>query len=109
MVSWILKAVLGSKNQRELRRIRPMVEKINQLDKEFEVLSDEQLREKTAQWKAELAKVDDPTLLARRLYEIMPEAFASVKNAARRLLGKTWLVCDQPWTWNMVHFDVQLI
>ena len=109
MVSWIIKAVLGSKNQRELRRLRPMIEKINRLEKEFEALSEEQVREKTAQWKAELAKVDDPVLLARRLGEIMPEAFALVKNAARRLLGKTWAVCDQPVTWNMVHFDVQLI
>jgi preprotein translocase subunit SecA len=109
MVSWILKAVLGSKNQRELRRIRPVVEKINKLDKEFESWSDEQFREKTAQWKAELSKIDDPAALARRLNEILPEAFAAVKNVARRLCGKTWLVCDQPVTWNMVHFDVQLI
>ncbi|MBW0000965.1 MAG: preprotein translocase subunit SecA [Verrucomicrobia bacterium] len=109
MVSWILKAVLGSKNQRELRRIRPIVEKINKLDKEFESWSDEQFREKTAQWKAELGKIDDPAALARRLNEILPEAFAAVKNVARRLWGKTWPVCDQPVTWNMVHFDVQLI
>ena len=109
MVSWILKAVLGSKNQRELRRIRPIVEKINRLDKEFESWSDEQFREKTAQWKAELSKIDDPVALARRLNEILPEAFAAVKNVARRLCGKTWMVCDQPVTWNMVHFDVQLI
>ena len=45
------------------------------------------------------------------LDEILPEAFAAVKNAARRLCGTpdTFNVCDQPYTWNMVHFDVQLI
>ena len=46
-----------------------------------------------------------------RLDEIMPEAFAVVKNAARRLTERkhTFDVCDQPMTWNMVHFDVQLV
>ena len=45
MVSWILRKVLGSKNQREIRRIRPLVEKINRLEQEFQALTDDQLRE----------------------------------------------------------------
>ena len=109
MVSWILRKVLGSKNQREVKRIRPLVEKINRLDQEYEALSEEQLREKTAQWKRDLAGIDDPDELARRLNAILPEAFAAVKNTARRLCGKNLLVCDQPIGWNMIHFDVQLI
>ncbi|HEY0791578.1 MAG TPA: preprotein translocase subunit SecA [Chthoniobacterales bacterium] len=109
MVSMILKAVLGSKHQRDLRRIRPMVEKINRFDQEYGALTEEQLREKTARWKAELSQIEEPVALARRLNEVLPEAFACVKNAARRLCGKTWLICEQPITWNMVHFDVQLI
>jgi preprotein translocase subunit SecA len=109
MVSWVLRKVIGSKNQREIRRIRPLVEKINRLEEQFRSLSDDQLREKTAQWKDELSKIDDPDALARRLNEILPEAFAAVKNAARRLLGGSLVVCDQPIIWNMVHFDVQLI
>jgi preprotein translocase subunit SecA len=109
MVSWILRKVLGSKNQREVRRIRPVVDKINQLEQEFQALTEDQLREKTAHWKTDLAQVDDPEELARRLREILPEAFALVKNAARRLYGKTILVCDQQIVWNMIHFDVQLI
>src|SRR6202045_3260587 len=109
MVSWILRKVLGSKNQREVRRIRPLVEKINQLEQQFQVLTEDQLREKTAQWKKELANIDDPDELARRLHAILPEAFAMVKNAARRLWDKTILICDQPIVWNMIHFDVQLI
>lgn len=109
MVSWILRKVLGSKNQREVKRIRPLVEKINRLDQEYEALSEEQLREKTAQWKRDLAEIDDPDELARRLNAILPEAFAAVKNTARRLCGKNLLVCDQPIGWNMIHFDVQLI
>jgi preprotein translocase subunit SecA len=109
MVSWMLRKVIGSKNQREIRRIRPLVEKINRLEEQFQSLTDEQLREKTAQWKGELSKIDDPDALARKLIEILPEAFAAVKNTARRLLDRSLVVCDQPIIWNMVHFDVQLI
>src|SRR6266436_131338 len=109
MVSWILRKVLGSKNQREVRRIRPLVENINRLEQEFQALTDDQLREKTAHWKRDLANIDDPDELARRLNAILPEAFAAVKNTARRLWGNTILVCDQPIVWNMIHFDVQLI
>jgi preprotein translocase subunit SecA len=109
MVSWILRKVLGSKNQREIRRIRPLVEKINRIEEEFQALTEGQLREKTVHWKEDLANIDDPEELARRLNAILPEAFAAVKNAARRLWDKTILVCDQPIIWNMIHFDVQLI
>src|ERR1700719_368427 len=109
MVSWILRKVLGSKNQREVKRIRPLTEKINRLEQEFQALTEDQLREKTAQWKKDLANIDDPDELNRRLFEILPYAFALVKNAARRLWGKTILVCDQQIVWNMIHFDVQLI
>ena len=109
MVSWILRKVLGSKNQREIRRLRPLVEKINRIEEEFQALTDDQLREKTAHWKKDLANIDDPEELASRLNAILPEAFAVVKNAARRLCGRTVVVCDQPIEWNMIHFDVQLI
>ena len=109
MVSWILRKVLGSKNQREIRRIRPLVEKINLLEQQFQSLTEDQLREKTAQWKKDLANVDDPDELARRLHSVLPEAFALVKNAARRLWERTISVCDQPVVWSMIHFDVQLI
>tara|TARA_R110002096_G_scaffold403766_3_gene601348 strand:+ start:55076 stop:58282 length:3207 start_codon:yes stop_codon:yes gene_type:complete len=50
-----------------------------------------------------------PDKRAEYLDEILPEAFAVVKNASRRMCGKTWDVCDLPITWEMVHFDVQLI
>ncbi len=109
MFNWILKQILGSKNQRELRRLMPLVRRINEFDEGFKTLSDDDLRAKTAAWKEQLAPVEDFQERERILNEILPEAFALVKNAARRLCGKTWLVCDQPVTWNMVHFDVQLI
>ena len=59
MVGWILKKILGSKNQREIKRLMPMVRRINELDEQFKALSDDDLRAKTAQWKAELAAMTD--------------------------------------------------
>ncbi|HMJ07297.1 MAG TPA: preprotein translocase subunit SecA, partial [Chthoniobacterales bacterium] len=111
MVGWILKKIIGSKNQREIKRMMPTVRRINELDEEFKSLSDDDLRAKTAQWKAEISAIEDARERWGKLDEILPEAFALVKNAARRLTERQeeFTVCDQPMTWNMVHFDVQLI
>src|SRR5206468_1980583 len=111
MVSWILKKILGSKNQRELRRLSPLVDRINEFDEQFKSLSDDELRSKTAAWKEELSKISDLQEQWIKLDEILPEAFAAVKNAARRLKERqqTFTVCDQPMAWDMVHFDVQLL
>src|SRR5207237_9857977 len=111
MVGWILKKIVGSKNQRELRRLAPMARRINEFDEQFKSLSDDALRAKTAAWKEELTKISDPEEQSNRLAEILPEAFAVVKNAARRLKERrqSFTVCDQPMTWDMVHFDVQLL
>src|SRR5258708_6032608 len=111
MVGWILKKILGSKNQRELKRLAPIVRRINEFDEQFKSLSDDALRAKTAAWKEELTKIPELQGQWQRLGEILPEAFAVVKNAARRLKDRqhTFTVCDQPMTWDMVHFDVQLM
>ena len=109
MLNFILKKIIGSKNQREIRRMMPLVDQINELEQQLQSLPEEALREKTAAWKAELSTITDSGKLAERLEEILPEAFAVVKNAARRLCGRVFLVCDQEMTWNMVHFDVQLV
>jgi len=111
MVGWILKKILGSKNQRELRRLAPIVRRINELDEQFKSLSDDELRGKTAAWKEEVSKIPQLEEQWKKLDEILPEAFAVVKNAARRLKERqhTFTVCDQPMAWEMVHFDVQLL
>ena len=111
MVGWILKKILGSKNQRELKRLMPIVHRTNEFDERFKSLSDEALRAKTAIWKEELAQIPELEDQRKRLDEILPEAFAVVKNAARRLKDRqdTFTVCDQPMKWDMVHFDVQLL
>ena len=111
MINWALKKIIGSKNQREIKRMRPVVEQINALEKNLQSLSDDELRAKTVAWKERLAPIEDPNEQRLVLDEILPEAFAAVKNAARRLTERqhTFTACDQPVTWNMVHFDVQLI
>src|SRR6266496_260632 len=111
MVGWILKKILGSKNQRELKRLMPIVRRVNEFDEQFKNLSDDELRAKTAAWKQEISKLPDIQEQWKKLDEILPEAFAVVKNAARRLKdrGQTFTVCDQPMVWDMVHFDVQLL
>ena len=111
MFNWILKTIVGSKNQRELRRIQPVIRQINEIEQTLSELSDEALRAKTSAWKQELSAISDPNALAARLEEILPEAFAVVKQGARRLTERqhSFTVCDQPMTWAMVHFDVQLI
>src|SRR5256884_511507 len=111
MVGWILKKILGSKNQRELKRLMPIVRRINEFDEQFTSLSDEDFRAKTVAWKEDLAKIPELEDQWKKLDEILPEAFAIVKNAARRLKDRqhSFTVCDQPMTWDMVHFDVQLL
>ncbi|MGB0775290.1 MAG: DEAD/DEAH box helicase, partial [Akkermansiaceae bacterium] len=172
MLKWTLQKIVGNKNQRELKRLRPTVAKINELEEAYQRESDDKLREKVLAWQKHLhrylpleiasirelermseeeisetcallnQRLDDlrdefPNLpaanadvdsiesaktafrdteekhftaaRAKYLDQILPEAYAAVKNAARRLCGQTIDVCDQPIGWEMVHFDVQLI
>ncbi len=172
MIKWILQKIVGSKNQRELKRIRPTVGRINEIEEALQNEPEEKLRELTAKWRDHLARyhelhaptkpqleradtaqleeaaaavearlarlreefpslpesvepsaesieaakaafraIEDqfPRSRARYLDQILPEAYAVVKNAARRLCGSTISVCDQQLPWEMVHFDVQLV
>ena len=98
MISWLIKKVIGSKNQRMLKTLRPEVARIVEIEKEYQTLSLDDLRAKVAAWKAELAKIEDDFEAHDYLNRILPEAFAAVKNAARRLCGQSFMVCDQPYT-----------
>jgi preprotein translocase subunit SecA len=101
-MNWIIKKILGSKNERDLKKMRPLVEQVNAFDEEFKALSDDQLQAKTQEFKDRLKN-------GETLDDIAAEAFAVVKNASRRLCGTTVDVIGHPIEWNMVHFDVQLI
>ncbi len=109
MIGYIIKKVIGSKNDREVKRLRPLVTSINEIESTLQALSDEALRQKTADWKTRLSAIQDNAELAAALSEILPEAFAVVKNACRRLCGKDVVVRGHPIRWEMVPFDVQLI
>ena len=89
MISRVLTAVFGSSNDRTLKRLRKTVAKINKLEPAFEQLSDEQLQAKTTEFKERLSA-------GETLQAILPEAFATVREASKRVMG-------------MRHFDVQLI
>jgi preprotein translocase subunit SecA len=89
MLDTLLAKVVGTQNDRELKRLRPIVAEVNAFEPAIQALTDEQLRAKTAEFKQRVAggeAVDD----------LLPEAFAVVREAGRRVL-------------NMRHFDVQLI
>jgi preprotein translocase subunit SecA len=172
MIKWILQKIVGSKNMREIRRIRPTVVRINEVEQTLQREPEEKLREMTAKWQAHLARYHElqapakpviermsaeelattaavlenrlkdlrgefPSLpssirpnpeaieaakaafheiepefqktRAKYLESILPEAYAVVKNGARRMCGKEIQVNEHPLEWQMVHFDVQLV
>ncbi len=106
MLSFLLKRFSGRHYKKFLDKARPTVVRINELEKGYQSLTDEQLRAKTDEFRQRLAAASDKRAA---LEEVLPEAFATVKSAARRLVGRKILVCDHELTWDMVHFDVQLI
>jgi len=172
MIKWIIKKIVGSKNEREVKRMMPIVAKINEIEEALQGESEETVLGKVQDWKKHLhrylpletptlreiealdaesvaalaaeiqerfdslreefstlpAKVEPTTesiaeakeafsyiedkfanLRASYLDKIMPEAFAVVKNTARRMCGEMCEVNEQEIEWNMVHFDVQLV
>lgn len=85
----VIEKVFGTHSERELKRIEPTVQKIEELRPAMQALSDEQLRAKTKEYKNRLAN-------GETLDDLLPEAYATVREAARRVL-------------NTEHFRVQLI
>ncbi|MEM7392443.1 MAG: preprotein translocase subunit SecA, partial [Verrucomicrobiota bacterium] len=93
---------MGTKNERDVRKLKPLVDQINRLEEEYQSLSEEELKGRTDEFKKRLE--DGETL-----EDILPEAFAVVKNACRRLVGSTVEVSGNDLGWDMVPYDVQLI
>ncbi|NGP87477.1 preprotein translocase subunit SecA [Fodinibius halophilus] len=145
-VSDLLTSIFGSKSERDLKRIWPIVEEINEHYEGMEELSDEELKQKTESFKQkisdataeveeEIASIkdtlnssDELSVNRRRelaeeleeleqeqtdiiedvLDEILPEAFAVMKDTCRRFLGEKWMVGGSMNEWGMVPYDVQL-
>ncbi len=89
MISRIIAKIVGTNNERQIKKLLPIVEKINALEPSIKLLSDEQLAQKTVEFKSQLAA-------GKSLDDILPEAFAVVREAGFRTLGQR-------------HFDVQLM
>ena len=89
MILNLVQKVIGSKHERDLKKMQPLVSQINALEPEFEMLSDEQLKAKTEEFRQRLAS-------GETLAQLLPEAFAVVREASKRVLG-------------LRHFDVQMI
>lgn len=183
MFNWIIKKIIGTKNQRTVKRLWPVVAEINAIEQKLQSEPEDALRERTAKWQEQFRAFHTPKFLggvglrvageeevnaclthigeafarlkphfpqidgapyasaamsgksldakkemideareawnainpkfaeieAKMLADILPEAYAVVKNAARRMSGRDIIVSDQPLKWEMVHFDVQLI
>ncbi|BDC85061.1 protein translocase subunit SecA [Aeromonas caviae] len=89
MISTLLTKIIGSRNDRTLKALRKIVKQINAMEPQFEALSDSELQAKTAEYRQRLEQ-------GETLEQLLPEAFATVREASRRVFG-------------MRHFDVQLI
>lgn len=89
MITKLLTKVIGSRNDRTLRRLRKIVKEINNYEPAFEALSDEELKAKTVEFRQRIEQ-------GETLDQLLPEAFATVREASKRVFG-------------MRHFDVQLI
>jgi len=104
MLQKIINRIIGDQNQKAIKKLEPLVEKINSLEVKYteEFTKDEDFTTKTNELKRRIASgesVDD----------VATEAFALVKAACRRLLGRKWDVRGNEITWNMVPYDVQII
>ena len=102
MFDFLLKRFAGRHYRKFLESVKPVVAQINEIEESYQSLSEEQLKAKTDEFRQ---RVKD----GESLDDILPEAFATVKNAARRLVGTSAIVNEHEQRWDMVHFDVQLI
>ncbi len=101
MVNFITK-LFGTKHERDIKIIRPLVDEINEHFGTLASLTDAQLTAKTEEFKKRLADGETAD-------DLLPEAFAVVKETCRRLSGKSWDVVGIKTEWNMVPYNVQLI
>ena len=129
MVTKFIKKIFGNKSDRDIKKILPVVDEINDIFDSLKDKPDEWFPKRTAEFQSELKShieqldIDldkdsmDPDVYKKRhrerldekLYEILPEAFAMVKEACRRHVGKSWEVSDIELKWEMIPYDVQLI
>ena len=129
MLQNALKKIFGTKSERDIKEIQPLVDEINSIFTGLSEMSDEDLVARTQSMKTEITSVRESAqedAAAKelekseykkavykaeqdKLKELLPEAFAMVKETCCRLVGQTWRAVGQEIKWEMVPYDVQLI
>ena len=129
MLETILKKVFGNKSDRDTKALIPIVDEINTIYKTLQTKSDDDLINRTGEFKLEVAsarevaqkyakekisdneEADKYVLNAEheKLDEILPEAFAMVKEACGRTIGKSWRIMGMEIAWEMIPYDVQIL
>lgn len=104
MIKDFLNRLLGDQNKKALKKIYPLIGKINEIEKKYqeEIKDQNAVLAKTSEFKERLKK-------GETLDQVLPEAFALVKTACRHLMGKKFSVRGHELTWEMVPYDVQLV
>jgi len=125
----IVTTIFGSKSEKDLKEINPLVNEVNSIFETLENLSDDELKEKFSNHRKEIKTIRNDTMVRcqseklssketddliyndeqKYLNDKMCEIFAIIKDAARRLVGTKYKVMGQEVEWNMVHYDVQII
>ena len=129
MIMALISKIFGTRSDREIKQLYPLVEEINQLSLQLKDKSDDELKQRTVELKKEITasrkeaeekakdQISDKdeakksVLLAeqQKLDSILPEAFAMVKETCRRMCGSSWSVVGRELSWEMVPYDVQII
>lgn len=103
MITKLFSKIFGDPNERETNRARGLIKKINHFEKEFFDFSEEEIRKKTGEFRNRIQDKNES------LNDLLPEAFALVKTACKKLMGIEHLVRGHKKIWDMVPYDVQLI
>jgi len=98
----LVKSILGDRQAKKVGELRPYVEKVNKYFETLKDMPEDEFRDMTRKFRVRLAKGETAD-------DMMCEAFAVVKEACRRLSGRSWKVADNLQEWNMVPFDVQIM
>ena len=104
MIKKALSKLLGDPNAKALKKLYPIVKKINEIEEKYQqdIKDQNDVLAKTTEFKERIKQGES-------VDSVMPEAFALVKTACRHLQGKSWTVRDKEVEWNMVPYDVQLV
>ena len=103
MITNLFTSIFGTKRDRQIKQILPLVDQINHRFEEYkDSLSDDDIQKKTEEFRKRINE-------GEFLDDLLPEAFGLVKDACRRLMGKKWDVVGQPTEWDMIPYDEQLI